>query len=68
MDGERAYAVVYRLRIEATDGEAPGPWCWYYAESDSRGVIFGDPSIPMATKAQAVREAERADYIVVDAA
>lgn len=61
-----AYARVYRQRIEAMDGERPGPWFWYYAECDERGEIIGDPSIPMASRRIAERQARHAEYIMLD--
>ena len=56
-------AKVYRMRIEPP-GEKPGPWCWYWTETDDLGESQGDGSEPFPTKDEAARAARAAGFEV----
>lgn len=52
------FASIYRMRVEAADGETAGPWCWHWVECDICGFESDDdPRGPFEKETQAVADA-----------
>jgi len=57
-------AKVYRMRLETPD-DPPGPWCWYWTDTDETVEESGDASDPFASADDAAKDARRNGYEVV---